>query len=78
VLLFVTQPFSRKETCLLEGQVPYNALQARALTLGISRGVLIRHSNPFPAPCHILAYLVGKVAKGKTGRMPVPYHASHD
>jgi len=38
VLSFVIRPFSRKETCLLEGQVPYNALLARALTLGISRG----------------------------------------
>ena len=78
VLSFVIRPFSRKETCLLEGQVPYNALLARALTLGVSRGVLIRHSDPFPAPCHILAYLVGKAAKGTTGRVSVPYHASRD
>jgi len=78
VLSFIARPFSRKEMCQLEGQVSYNALLARALTLGVSRGVLIRHSNPFPTPCHVLAYLVGKAAKGTMGRMPVPYHASHD
>ena len=78
MLSFIAQPFSRKETCLLEGLVPYNALLTRALTLGVSRGVLIRHSDPFPTPYHVLAYLVGMAAKGTTGRMPVPYHASRD
>ena len=72
------RPFLRKETCLLEGQVPYNALLARALTLGASRGVLIRHPDPFPASCHALAYLDGKAAKRMTGRVHVPYHASRD
>ena len=72
------RPFLRKEICLLEGQMSYNALLARALTLGISRGVLIRHPDPFPVTCHALAYLVGKAAKRTTGRMPVPYHASRD
>ena len=72
------RPFLGKETCLLEGQVPYNAWLARELTLGVSRGVLIGHSDPFPAPCHVLAYLVGKATKGTMRRMPVPYHASRD
>jgi len=39
VLSFDARPFPRKETCLLEGQVPCNALLARALTLGVSRGL---------------------------------------
>jgi len=78
VLSFVAGPFSRKETCLLKGQEPYNALLARVLTLGVSRWVLIRHPDPFPAPCHVLACLVGKAAKGTTGWMLVPYHASCD
>jgi len=73
-----TQPFLRKETCILEGLVPYNAWIARALTLGVSRGVLIRHLDPFPATYHALAYLVGKAAKRRTGWMPIPYHASRD
>ena len=72
------RPFLGKETCLLEGQVPYNAWLARALTLGVSRGILIRHLDPFPATCRALAYLVGKAAKRMTRRMPVPYHASRD
>ena len=55
--------FLGKETCLLEGQVPYNAWLARALTLGVSRGVLIRHLDPFPATCRALAYLVGRLQK---------------
>jgi len=54
------------------------ALLARALTLDVSRGVLIRHSDPFSASYHVLAYLVGKAAKGATGPMPVPYHASRE
>ena len=78
VLSFDAQPFPRKETCLLEGRMPCNALLARALTLGVSRGVLIRRSDPLPATCHALAYLVGKAAKRMTGRVPVPYHASRD
>jgi len=78
VLSFVARPFPRKETHLLEGQVSCNALLARALTLGVSRGVLIAHSDPLPAPCHALACLVGKAAKRMTGRVLVPYHASRD
>jgi len=78
VLSFVARPFSRKEMCQLEGQVLYNALPASALTLGISRGVLTRHSDPLPAPYHALACLVGKAAKRTTGRVLVPYHASRD
>ena len=78
MLSFVAQAFSRKQTCLFKGQVPYSALPARALTLGVSRGVLIRHSDPFPATCHVLARLAGKAAKGTTGRMLVPYHAVTD
>ena len=78
VLSFDAHPFPRKETCLLEGRMPCNAFLARALTLDISRGVLIRRSDPLHATCHALAYLVGKAAKGMTGRVPVPYHTSRD
>ena len=78
VLSFDARPFPRKETCLLEGQVPYNALLARALTLGVSRGVLIWHPDLFPVPYHVLAYLAGKATKRTTVRLPVPYHASRD
>jgi len=78
VLSFVARPFSRKGTCLLEGLVPYNALLGRALSLGVSRGVLIRHSDPFPASCYVLSFLLGKAAKRMMGRMPDPYHASRD
>jgi len=78
VLSFVARSFPRKETCLLEGQVPGNASLARALTLGVSRGVLIRRSDPLPVPCHVRACLVGKAAKRTTRRVLVPYHASHD
>ena len=78
MLSFDAQPFPRKEMCLLEGLVLHNALPAEALTLDVSRGVLIRRSDPFPASCHVLACLVGKAAKRMTGRVPVPYHASRD
>jgi len=78
VLSFDAQLFPRKEMCLLEGLVLPNASLARVLTLDVSRGVLIRRSDPFPASCHVLACLVGKAAKRMTGRVPVPYHASHD
>jgi len=78
VLSFVVRPFPRKETCLLEGQAPCNASLARALTLGVSRGVLTGRSDPLPTPCHALACLVGKAAKRTTGRVLVPYHASRD
>ena len=74
----VAQLFTRKEICLLEGLVLYNALPARALTLDVSRGVLIRCSDPLPASCHVLACLVGKATKRMMGRVPVPYHGSHD
>jgi len=78
VLSFVAQYFPREETCLLEGQVPCNALLAKSLTLGVSRGVLTGRSDPLPAPCHVLPSLVGKAAKITTGRVLVPYHASRD
>jgi len=78
VLSFVARPFPRKETCLLEGQVPCNASLARALTLGVSRGVLTRRFDPLPAPYHVLACLAGKAAERTTGRVLVPYHASRD
>ena len=78
VLSLVAQIFSKKEMCRLEGLVLYNALPARALTLDVSRGVLIRRSDPLPAFCHALACLVGKAAKRMTGWVPVPYHASCD
>jgi len=78
VLSFDARLFSRKEMCLLEGLVPYNALSARALTLDVSRGVLIRRSDPLLASCHVLACLVGKAAKRMMGRVPVPYQASRD
>jgi len=32
------QPFPKKEICLVEGRVPWNALVSRALTLDVSRG----------------------------------------
>ena len=63
---------------MVEGQTPCNALLARALTLGVSRGVLIRHSEPLPVSCHVLACLVGKAAKRMTGWVSAPYHASRD
>ena len=72
------RPFPRKETCLLKARMLCNALLARALTLGISRGALIRCSDPLPVPCHVLACLVGKGAKTMTGRVPVAYHTSRD
>jgi len=78
VLSVVARSFPRKETCLLEGQVPCNASLARALTLGVSRGVLTGCSDPLSTPCHILACLVGKAAKRTTGRVLVPYHTSSD
>jgi len=78
VLSFDARPFPRKETCLLEGRMPCNASLARALTLGVSREALIRRSDPLPTPCHVLACLAGKAAKRMTGRVSVPYHASHD
>ena len=78
VLSFDLQPFLGKDTRLLEGRMPCNALLARVLTLDVSRGVLIRRSDPLPATYHALAYLVGKAAKRMTGRVPVPYHASRD
>jgi len=78
VLSLVARLFSRKEMCLLEGLVPYNALPAKVVTLGVSRGVLIRRSDPLPASCHVLACLVRKAAKRMTGWVPVPYHASRD
>ena len=78
VLSFDARLFSRKEMFLLEGLVPYNALPTRALTSDVSRGVLIRRSDPLPASCHVLAGLVGKAAKRMTGRVPVPYHAFRD
>jgi len=78
VLSLDAQLFSRKEMCLLEGLVPCSALPARALTSGVSRGVLIGHSDLLPASCHVLHCLVGKAAKRMTGLVPVPYHASRD
>jgi len=63
VLSFIARLFSRKETCLFEGQVPCNASPVGALTLGISRGVLTGRSDPLSTPCHVLACLVGKAAK---------------
>jgi len=78
VLSFIARPFPRKETCLLEGQVPCNTSLSRALTLGVSRGVLTGRSDPLPVPYHVLACLVGKASKRTTGRVLVPYHASRD
>jgi len=40
-----------------------NALPIGALTLGISREVVTRHSDRLTAPCHPLAHLVDKAAK---------------
>ena len=74
----VAQSFLGKGTSLLEGQMPYNALRAQALTLDVSRGVLTRRFDPLPALRHALAGLVEKAAKRTTGRVPVSYHASRD
>ena len=74
----IARSFPGKGTCLFEGQVPCNASRARALTLGVSRGVLNRRLDPFPALCHALADLVGKAAKRTTGRALVSYHAFRD
>jgi len=60
---FVARSFPRKQACILEGQVPCNALLARALTLGVSRGILTGRSDPLPALCHVLACLVGRLQK---------------
>ena len=78
MLSFVAQYFPREETCPLEGQVPCNALLAKALTLGVSRGVLTGRFDHLAAPCHTLARLVGKAAKMMLGRVLVSYPASRD
>jgi len=58
--------------------MPRKALLNGALTLGVSKGVVIRHSNRLAAPCHTLARLVGKAAKRAIGWVLAPYHASRD
>jgi len=78
VMSVVARSFPGKGTCLFESQVPCNASRARALTLGVLRGVLTRHFDPLPALCHALAGLVGKAAKRTTGRVLVSYHGSRD
>ena len=78
VLPFDVQPFPRKETCLVEGQTPCNALLSRALTLDVSRGSWLDVPSLLPASWHSLGCLVGKAAKRMTGQVPVPYHASRD
>ena len=73
-----TRSFPGKGTSLLEGQMPYNASRARALTLDALRGVLTRHFDLLPALCHALAGLLEKAAKRTTGRVLVSYHTSRD
>ena len=72
------QPFPKKETCLVEGRTPCNALVSRALTLDVSRGSWLDVPSLLPAPWHALGCLVGKAAKRMTGRVPVPHHTSRD
>ena len=72
------QPFPKKETCLVEGRTPCNALVSRALTLNVSRWSWLDVPSLLPAPWHALGCLVGKAAKRMTGRVPVLHHASRD
>jgi len=58
--------------------VPCNDSRARALTLGILRGVMTRRLDSLSVLCHALAGFVGKAVKGTTGRVLVSYHASRD
>jgi len=53
-------------------------LARQSADFGRLEGVLTRRSDPLPAPCHVLACLVGKAAKRTTGRVLVPNHASRD
>ena len=50
-------------TRLLEDPAPCKALPSRALTLGVSKGVLTGRSDHLAVPCHALTCLVGKAAK---------------
>jgi len=72
------QPFRKKETCVVEGRTPCNALVSRALTLDVSRGSWLDVPSLLPTPWHALGCLVGKAAKRMTGRVPIPLHASRD
>jgi len=58
--------------------VPCNDSRARALTSGISRGVVTRCLDSLSILCHAMAGLVGKAVKGTTGQVLVSYHASRD
>ena len=53
--------FHREGTCLLEGLAPHIG----ALTLGLSRGVVMRRSVRLTAPCHALTHPVDKAGKGE-------------
>jgi len=58
--------------------MPRKALLNGALTLGVSKGVVIRHSDHLAAPCRTLARLVGMGAKREIGSVLAPYHASRE
>jgi len=58
--------------------MPLKVSLGGALTLDVSRGVLTGRFDHLAAPCHALARLVGKAAKGTIGRVLVFYHASRD
>ena len=78
VLSFDVQPFPRKETRPVEGQMPCSALLSRALTLDVSRGSWLDVPTLLSASWQALDLLVGKAAKRMTGRVPVPHHVSRD
>jgi len=64
--------------CLLEVLTPRKALVVRALTLGISRGVMTKRPVCLAVPCHALTHPVDKAAKGAIGWVLARYHASRD
>ena len=63
---------------MLEVLTPRKALLVRALTLGVSRGVVTGRPVCLAAPCHALTHPVEKAAKGAIGWVLAPYHASRD
>ena len=64
--------------CLLEGLTPREALLVGALSLGVSRGVVMRRPIRLAAPCQALTHPVDKAIKEAIGWVLAPYHASRD
>ena len=54
------------------------ALLVRALTLGVSRGAVMRRPVRLTTSCHAMTRLVDRAAKGAMGWVLAPYHASRD